>query len=153
MNYLMIYAFMNIGAFAVIIMLRSEGFRGEDITDYEGLAKTHPLASALMLIFMFSLTGIPPTAGFIGKLYLFMSAINAGYTWLVVIAVIFSAISAYFYLRIVMYMYMKEPKVEVKLTTSPSTGFALAVTTAAVLLIGVLPSFLIDFARASIRGF
>jgi NADH-quinone oxidoreductase subunit N len=86
-------------------------------------------------------------------LYLFMSAINAGYTWLVVIAVIFSAISAYFYLRIVMYMYMKEPKVEVKLTTSPSTGFALAVTTAAVLLIGVLPSFLIDFARASIRGF
>jgi NADH-quinone oxidoreductase subunit N len=153
MNYLMIYAFMNIGAFAVIIMLRSEGFRGEDITDYEGLAKTHPLASALMLIFMFSLTGIPPTAGFIGKLYLFMSAINAGYTWLVVVAVIFSAISAYFYLRIVMYMYMKEPKVAVTLTTSPSTGFALAVTTAAVLLIGVLPSFLIDFARASILGF
>jgi NADH-quinone oxidoreductase subunit N len=153
MNYLMIYAFMNIGAFAVIIMLRSEGFRGEDITDYEGLAKTHPLASALMLIFMFSLTGIPPTAGFIGKLYVFMGAVNAGYTWLVVVAVIFSAISAFFYLRIVMYMYMREPKVAVTLTTSPSTGFALAVTTSAVLLIGVLPSFLIDFARASISGF
>jgi NADH-quinone oxidoreductase subunit N len=153
MNYLMIYAFMNIGAFAVIIMLRSEGFRGEDITDYEGLAKTHPLASALMLIFMFSLTGIPPTAGFIGKLYVFMSAVNAGYTWLVVVAVIFSAISAFFYLRIVMYMYMREPKATVTLTTSPSTGFALAVTTSAVLLIGVLPSFLIDFARASISGF
>ena len=153
MNYLMIYAFMNIGAFAVIIMLRSEGFMGEDITDYEGLAKTHPLAAALMLIFMFSLTGIPPTAGFIGKLYIFMSAINAGYTWLVVIAVIFSAISAFFYLRIVMYMYMKEPKAVVNLSTSPTTGLALTVSTAAVLLIGVFPSTLIEFARASILGF
>jgi len=153
MNYLMIYAFMNIGAFAVIIMLRSEGFMGEDITDYEGLAKTHPLAAALMLIFMFSLTGIPPTAGFIGKLYIFMSAINAGYTWLVVIAVIFSAISAFFYLRIVMYMYMREPREVVTLSTSPTTGLALTVSTAAVLLIGVFPSTLVEFARASILGF
>jgi NADH-quinone oxidoreductase subunit N len=153
MNYLMIYAFMNIGAFAVIIMLRSEGFKGEDITDYEGLAKTHPLSAALMLIFMFSLTGIPPTAGFIGKLYIFMSAINAGYTWLVVIAVIFSAISAYFYLRIVMYMYMREPKAAVSLSTSPATGVALAITVTAVLFIGVFPSFLVEFARAAIVGF
>jgi len=153
MNYLMIYAFMNIGAFAVIIMLRSEGFKGEDITDYEGLAKTHPLASALMLIFMFSLTGIPPTAGFIGKLYIFMSAINAGYTWLVIVAVIFSAISAFFYLRIVMYMYMKEPKATVSLSTSPATSVALAVTVVAVLFIGVFPSVLVEFARAAIAGF
>jgi len=152
MNYMMIYAFMNIGAFAVIIMLRSEGFRGEDITDYEGLAKTHPMASALMLIFMFSLTGIPPTAGFIGKLYVFMSAIHAGYTWLVVVAVIFSAISAFFYLRIVMYMYMREPKIEVVLTTTKTTGIALAVTVVAVLVIGVFPSFLIDFAREAIAA-
>jgi NADH-quinone oxidoreductase subunit N len=153
MNYLMIYAFMNIGAFAVIIMLRSEGFKGDSIYDYEGLAKTHPLAAVLMLIFMFSLTGIPPTAGFIGKLYIFMSAINAGYTWLVVIAVIFSAISAYFYLRIVMYMYMKEPKETVSLTTSFSNGVALGITTIAVLLIGVLPTYLLEFAKAAIKGF
>lgn len=153
MNYLMIYAFMNIGAFAVIIMLRSEGFKGDSIYDYEGLAKTHPLAAALMLIFMFSLTGIPPTAGFIGKLYIFMSAINAGYTWLVIVAVIFSAISAYFYLRIVMYMYMKEPKATVSLSTSPATGLALAVTVIAVLVIGVYPTVLVEFARAAIVGF
>jgi len=153
MNYLMIYAFMNIGAFAVIIMLRSEGFKGDSIYDYEGLSKTHPWAAALMLIFMFSLTGIPPTAGFIGKLYIFMAAINAGYTWLVVIAVIFSAISAYFYLRIVMYMYMKDPKVTVSLSTSFSNGVALAVTTAAVLIIGVFPTALVEFAKAAIKGF
>lgn len=153
MNYLMIYAFMNIGAFAVITMLRSEGFKGDSIYDYEGLSKTHPLAAALMLIFMFSLTGIPPTAGFIGKLYLFMSAINAGYTWLVVIAVIFSAISAYFYLRIVMYMYMRDPKETVTLTTSFSNGVALGITAVAVLFIGILPSSLLDLARAAIKGF
>jgi NADH-quinone oxidoreductase subunit N len=153
MNYLLIYAFMNIGAFAVIIMLRSEGFKGEDITDYEGLAKTHPLPSALMLIFMFSLTGIPPTAGFIGKFYVFMSAINSGYAWLVVIAVIFSVISAYFYLRIVMYMYMREPKEEVRLSTSPGIGLALTVTVVATLVIGVFPSFLIGLAKTAIAGF
>jgi len=153
MTYLMIYAFMNIGAFAVIIMLRSEGFKGDNISDYEGLAKTHPLAAMLMLIFMFSLTGIPPTAGFIGKLYIFMSAINAGYTWLVVVAVIFSAISAYFYLRIVIYMYMREPKTDVSLTTSFSNGVALAVTTVAVLVIGVLPATLIEISKAAIKGF
>ncbi len=153
MNYLFIYAFMNIGAFAIVIMLRTEGFRGEAITDYEGLAKTHPLASALMLVFMFSLTGIPPTAGFVGKFYLFLAAVRAGYTWLAIVAVIFSAISAYFYLRIVMYMYMREPKQEVKLSASASTGIALAVTAVAVVVIGVLPQGVIEMARAAISGF
>lgn len=153
MNYLMIYTFMNIGAFAVIIMLRSEGFRGDSIYDYEGLGKTHPLAAMLMLIFMFSLTGIPPTAGFIGKLYIFMSAINAGYTWLVVVAVIFSAISAYFYLRIIMYMYMREPKTDVSLTTSFSNGVALALTAVVVLVVGVFPTALVEFAKAAVKGF
>jgi NADH-quinone oxidoreductase subunit N len=153
MNYLMIYAFMNMGAFAVVIMLRTEGFKGDSITDYEGLAKTHPFLAALMLIFMFSLTGIPPTAGFIGKLYVFMAAINAGYTWLVLVAVVFSVISAYFYLRIVMYMYMREPKVEVVTSQSGTLGIALGVTTVAVLVIGVFPSFLVKLAKAAIAGF
>jgi NADH-quinone oxidoreductase subunit N len=153
MSYLFIYTFMNIGAFAVVIMLRTEGFKGETITDYEGLGKSHPLAAMLMLIFMFSLTGIPPTAGFIGKFYLFMAAVNAGYTWLAIVAVIFSSISAYFYLRIVMYMWMKEPKTEVVLSTSASTAIALTVTAAAVLLIGVLPSGVIEMARAAVMSF
>ncbi|MDI6889388.1 MAG: NADH-quinone oxidoreductase subunit N [Thermodesulfovibrionales bacterium] len=153
MSYLMIYAFMNIGAFAVVIMLRSEDFKGDSISDYEGLSRAHPLLAALMLIFMFSLTGIPPTAGFMAKLYVFMSAINAGYTWLVVVAVVFAVISAYFYLRIIMYMYMREPKVEVSLSTSPSLGLALGVTTVAVLAIGVFPLYLVELARAAISGF
>ncbi len=152
MNYLMIYTFMNIGAFAIVIMLRSEGFMGENLEDFAGMAKSHPAASALMLIFMFSLTGIPPTAGFIGKFYVFMAAINAGYVPLVIIAVIFSAISAFFYLRIVMYMYMKEPKQEVTLTTSASMNLALAITTVMILILGVFPSYLLNLARLSILG-
>jgi len=153
MTYLMIYAFMNMGAFAVVIMLRTEGFKGDNITDYEGLSKTHPFLAALMLIFMFSLTGIPPTAGFIGKLYVFMSAINAGYTWLVLVAVVFSVISAYFYLRIIMYMYMREPKIEVATSQSGTLVAALGVTTVAVLVIGVFPSFLVKLAKAALSGF
>ncbi len=150
MNYLFIYAFMNIGAFAIVTILKSEGFAGEDLSDYEGLAKTHPLASALMLIFMFSLTGIPPTAGFIGKFYLFMSAINAEYTWLAIVAVIFSAISAFFYLRVVMYMYMREPKGEVTLSTSMPLSIAIAITSLAVLIIGIFPSSIVEFARMAV---
>ena len=153
LNYMFIYAFMNIGAFAIIIMLRTEGFRGEEITDYEGLAKSHPTAAALMLIFMFSLTGIPPMAGFMGKFYLFISAVSAGYTWLVIVAVLFSAISAYYYLRIVMLMYMKEPKETVQLNSSPGLGLVLAVTVIAVLFIGVLPSKFLMLAKAAISGF
>jgi NADH-quinone oxidoreductase subunit N len=151
-NYLMIYLFMNIGAFAIVIMLRREGFQGENLEDYMGLSKSHPIASALMLVFMFSLAGIPPTAGFVGKFYVFMEAINAGYVYMAIIAVVFSAISAFFYLRVVMYMYMKDPKEEVVLTKSISMNIALAVTAMMVLIIGIFPSFLLNLVRYSILG-
>src|SRR4030065_591424 len=152
MNYLMIYAFMNIGAFSVVIMLRREGFSGVDIDDYQGLAKKHPITAAAMLVFMFSLTGIPPTAGFFGKFYVFMEAVKAGYVEIVVIAVIFSAVSAYFYLRIVMYMYMREPKEDIMLKASPSISLALVITAAGTLLFGIMPSALIELVRKSVGG-
>ena len=139
MVYLLIYAFMNIGAFAIVILLD----KGDEINDYAGLSKTHPLVAALMLVFMFSLTGIPPTAGFIGKFNLFVIAINSGYTWLVVIAVIFSAISAYYYLRIVMNMYMKLSEGEAAITISPTLGAALLITVLAVFAIGIVPSIVL----------
>ncbi|MBI5212908.1 MAG: NADH-quinone oxidoreductase subunit N [Nitrospirae bacterium] len=138
-TYLLIYAFMNIGAFAIIILLE----KGEELKDYEGLAKSRPLVAALMLVFMFSLTGIPPTAGFIGKFNLFMAAVKAGYIYLVVIAVIFSARSAYYYLRVVMNMYMKEMKQEAAINLSPSLGIAILITVVMVFLIGIMPSVVI----------
>lgn len=139
MLYMLIYAFMNIGVFAIVILLE----KGEELSDYEGLSKSHPLVAALMLIFMFSLTGIPPTAGFIGKFNLFTAAIKAGYTWLVVIAVIFSAISAYYYLRVVMNMYMKEMKQEVAIAPSPSLSLAIFITVLMVFVIGIMPSVVV----------
>jgi|WetSurMetagenome_2_1015567.scaffolds.fasta_scaffold00939_7 NADH-quinone oxidoreductase subunit N len=138
-TYLIIYAFMNIGAFGIVILLN----KGEQISDYCGLSKSHPLIAAVMLVFMFSLTGIPPTAGFIGKFNIFAAAINAGFTWVVVIAVIFSAISAFYYLRVVMNMYMKTSEEDSLITTSPSLGIALFLSVLAVLVIGILPSFVI----------
>jgi NADH-quinone oxidoreductase subunit N len=92
-------------------------------------------------------------AGFMGKFYLFMSAISAGYTWLVIVAVLFSAISAYFYLRIVMLMYMREPKEAIQLNTSPGIGLALAITVSAVIFIGILPSAVMELARMAAASF
>jgi NADH-quinone oxidoreductase subunit N len=152
MLYVLIYAIMNMGAFGVVIMLRRSGARGEEIADYAGLGKTNKTAAFLMLIFMFSLTGIPPTAGFVGKFYIFKSAVQAGMIWLAVVGVVFSAISAYFYLRIIMLMYMHEPKGEFDLVKSPALALALSLSVTAVLYIGVMPSRILDFARASIVG-
>jgi NADH-quinone oxidoreductase subunit N len=141
MVYLLIYAFMNIGAFAIVILLD----KGDEISEYAGLSKSHPLAAFVMLVFMFSLTGIPPTAGFIGKFNLFAAAINAGYTWVVVVAVIFSAISAFYYLRVVMNMYMKTSDKDAPITTSPALAIALFITVVAVFVIGILPSLVLTF--------
>ncbi|MBF0553759.1 MAG: NADH-quinone oxidoreductase subunit N [Nitrospirae bacterium] len=152
MNYLFIYTFMNIGAFSVVLMLHTKDFKALQISDYAGLGKTHPIVGAVMLVFMFSLTGIPPMAGFIGKFYVFMSAVRSGYLWLAIVAVIFSVISAFFYLRIVMYMYMKEPqRPEMELSSSHALNAALAVCATFVLLIGVMPERFVEFAKAAVK--
>ncbi len=147
MNYLLIYAFMNVGAFAIVIMLRSNVVKGDELSDYQGLAKSNPLAAALMLVFMFSLTGIPPTGGFMGKFYIFMSIIDAGYIWLAVVSVVFSAISAYFYLRIVVLMYMKDQEKVPELSLSPALSLSLIISFVMVIAMGILPSAFIDVAR------
>jgi len=152
MLYVCIYALMNMGAFGVVIMLRKAGNRGEDITDFAGLGKTNKTAAFLMLIFMFSLTGIPPLAGFVGKFYIFKSAIQAGLVWLAVVGVLFSAISAYFYLRVIMVMYMHEPAGTIEISSAPSLALALALSATSVIFIGVYPTDLLNYARASIAG-
>ena len=106
--YMLVYTVTNLGAFGFVIMLESRGYAGETVQDYAGLARKHPLAAFGMLLFMLSLGGIPPTAGFMGKLYLFAAAVNAGYVVLVVIAVLMSAVSLYYYFRIVLQMYLRD---------------------------------------------
>src|SRR6186997_1367881 len=105
--YLLIYTFMQLGAFAVIVMMRRADSAGDELKDFSGLHFRHPFAAFAMLLFMLSLGGIPPTAGFMGKFWLFSAAIEAGYVWLAVIGVLNSAISLYYYIRIVVFMYVK----------------------------------------------
>ncbi len=153
MLYLAIYAFMTLGAFAVIAMLRKNGVEGDEIEDYAGLARRQPVAAFLMLAFMASLAGIPPTAGFIGKFYLFMAAVKADLAWLAVVGVIFAAISAYYYLRVVMVMYMQEPETagaESRLVTSPALVVALACAFAGVLVFGLYPNPLVSFTSQAV---
>ena len=147
MLYLAVYAFMTLGAFAVVAMLRKGGLEGEEIEDFTGLAKRQPIAAFLMLVFMVSLAGIPPTAGFIGKFYLFLAAVNAGLAWLAVVAVLFAAVSAYYYLRVVMVMYMRDLDTAAGLTprfaSSPAMTIVLACAVAGVVLLGLYPDPLV----------
>jgi len=136
--YMFIYTLMNIGAFAMVI-----AFNEENIENYKGLHKFHPALAMSMLIFMFSLTGVPPTAGFIVKFNIFLQAVKAGFTWLVVIAVIFTVISAYYYLRIVMYMYMKDSVKLPEPIYSRELEVAILICTIGVTFMGLLPLFLI----------
>ena len=157
MIYLAIYSFMTLGAFALIAMLRKGGVEGEEIEDFTGLAKRQPLAAFLMLLFMASLAGIPPTAGFIGKFYVFMAAVEAGLAWLAAIALVFAVVSAYYYMRVVMVMYMRDPNpatvAEPRLVTSPALSFVLACAVVGVIFFGFYPNPLVSFALQSVLIF
>jgi NADH-quinone oxidoreductase subunit N len=104
--YLLVYTFINIGAFSLVVLLETRGYAGETVDDWAGLSRRAPGAAAAMLILMLALAGIPPTGGFMSKLYVFAAAVNAGYVGLVVIGVLMSAVSLYYYFRIVVKMYL-----------------------------------------------
>jgi len=157
MLYLAIYSFMTLGAFAIVALLRKGGLEGEELEDFTGLSKRHKGAAFLMLIFMVSLAGIPPTAGFIGKFYLFMSAVNAGLVWLAVVGLIFAAVSAFYYFRVVMVMYMREPsptqELETRLALSPATTVVLACAVGGVVLLGIYPDPLVSVTLSAVIPF
>ncbi len=143
MYYMLVYAFMNIGIFGVIVMLRKGAQRGEDIREYTGLAKTNRGLALVMLVFLFSLAGIPPMAGFVGKFYIFMALIHEGMVGMAVVAVVMSAVAAYFYIRVVMVMYMREPEAEVEVARSRGTGYAVAIAVFGTVVLGVYPGHFI----------
>ena len=154
MLYLLIYCVMNIGAFAAVILARTEDGENLKITDYAGLGFRRPLLAFFMMIMLLSLAGFPPTAGFVGKLYVFRSAVDAGHIWLVVVAAINTAISAFYYLRVVVVMYMKQPEEELDFRAYPGLlVFALLIATIGVVLVGVLPSYFLQPAQISAQLF
>jgi NADH-quinone oxidoreductase subunit N len=151
MFYMLSYAFMNIGAFAVIILVGRKGEENNNVTDYAGFGFKHPVLGMVMSIFLFSLAGIPPAAGFIGKFYLFSGAIQAGYIWLAIIGVLNSAVSVYYYLRVMVYMYMKDPVEEFDwLRVTPSIAVCLLLAVAGVLIPGMFPAYVLEFAQKAV---
>ncbi len=149
--YLFVYAFMQMGAFAVIVMMRRKDAIGDELKDLSGLAFRQPFAAFAMLLFMLSLGGIPPTAGFMGKFWLFSAAIDQHYYWLAVIGVLNSAISLYYYVRVVVFMYLKKETTGSEPVVTPALMFTLAVAVVATIYIGVYPRQVFDFAEASAR--
>src|SRR5258707_4765596 len=150
--YLMIYAFMQLGAFAVITLLRRRDVQGDELKDFSGLAFRNPFAAFAMLLFMLSLGGIPPTAGFMGKFLLFSAAIDAQYYWLAVSGVLNSAVSLYYYIRIVHFLYVKKESVGSEPRTTTPLAVVLGVAGAATLGFPLYPPALLDGASGAARA-
>jgi NADH-quinone oxidoreductase subunit N len=150
MFYTASYAAMNLGAFAVVSHFANAGERYVTLEDYEGLGKSSPLLAATLTIFLLSLIGIPMTGGFFAKFYVFSAAVKANLIWLTIIGVLNSGIGAYYYLRIIVVMYMRESRKEVPVSRVPfSLSVALAVCIAATLGLGLFPGYVLQYAQDS----
>jgi NADH-quinone oxidoreductase subunit N len=151
MFYTASYAAMNVGAFAVVSHFAGAGERYVNLEDYAGLGRRSPLLAATLTIFLLSLIGIPMTGGFFAKFYIFSAALQANLTGLVIIGVLNSAVGAYYYLRIIVMMYMREPRDEAAPVPRVrlALGTALAISVLATLYLGILPSRILDYAARS----
>ncbi len=145
--YMLVYAFMIFGAFGIVILIGREGKENLELEDYSGLGFQSPLLALSMSIFLLSLGGLPPLAGFIAKFYIFQAALNEGYVILVVLAVLNSAISFYYYLRIIVYMYMKEPQGEFQITLTPITLLVVVISVLVTVELGLFPGPVLSLAQ------
>jgi len=151
MFYTASYAAMNVGAFAVVSHFSSAGERYVRLEDYSGLGSRSPALAAILTIFLLSLIGIPITGGFIAKFYVFSAALQSNLVGLVILGVLNSAVAAYYYLRLIVVMYMREPRGEVPVSSVPlGVGAALAVSLAATIYLGVLPGRVLDYAGRAV---
>jgi NADH-quinone oxidoreductase subunit N len=144
--YMLSYAFMTFGIFGIVIILGRKGEENLEMSNYSGLAYKHPVIALSMTIFLLSLGGLPPFAGFVAKFYLFSAAIQEGLLTLVIIAVLNSAISFYYYLKVVVFMYMKEPEAEFKISLTPMTLFVILVGVIGTINLGIFPNAIIALA-------
>jgi NADH-quinone oxidoreductase subunit N len=151
MFYLAAYALMNIGAFAVVAHLSGKGERFVSVDDFAGLAVRQPFTAALLSVFLLSLIGVPLTAGFFGKFYIFRAALQSNLVWLTVLGLLNSAVAAYYYLRILVVMYMREPSEAATNAEPLNMGMKLALVLPAVgtLVLGIFPSLILEFAGKS----
>jgi NADH-quinone oxidoreductase subunit N len=151
MFYLAAYAFMNVGAFAVVSHLSGKGERYQNVEDFAGLGEKQPLTAAMLSIFLLSLIGVPLTGGFFGKFYIFKAALESHLVWLTVLGLLNSAVAAYYYLRLLVAMYMHEPSEAVTQAEPLSAGMSAALILPALgtLILGIFPSWVLEFAGKS----
>lgn len=148
MFYTAAYAAMNVGAFAVVSHFANAGERYVTLEDYEGLGRSSPLLAATLTIFLLSLIGIPVTGGFFAKFYVFSAALRANLVWLTLIGVVNSAVGAYYYLRIIVVMYMRESRRDVPVTPIPfALGLALAISLLLTIYLGILPNRVLQYTQ------
>jgi len=147
--YSVVYVFATLGIWACVLMLSKHEYAGEQVSDFEGLHRRAPLWAFAMIVFLLSLGGIPPTAGFIGKYFLFYSAVGAGFGWLAIIAVLMSAVSMFFYFRIVMAMYLRDGDGQAEVVSSGGLKLVAAICLVVTLLFGILPGPLVEQAKTS----
>jgi NADH-quinone oxidoreductase subunit N len=152
MFYLLTYVIMTLGSFGMILLLSRAGFESENLADLKGLNRKSKWFALVMLVLMFSLAGIPPTAGFFAKLSVLEACWEAGYAWVVVFAVMLSVVGAYYYLRVVKLMYFDEPEAELTIAPRPGIRWLLSATGVATLAIGVLPQPLMDLCVRAITA-
>ncbi|HTS60310.1 MAG TPA: NADH-quinone oxidoreductase subunit N [Terriglobales bacterium] len=151
MFYTATYAAMNVGAFAVVSHFSSAGERFVKLEDYSGLGSRSPALAAILTIFLLSLIGIPITGGFVAKFYVFSAALQSNMVGLVILGVLNSAVASYYYLRLIVVMYMREPRGEVPVSSVPAgVGAALALSLAATIYLGVLPGRVLDYAGRAV---
>jgi len=136
--YTLVYVFANLGIWAVVLMLRRHAYAGEAVDDFRGLHRKAPFWAFAMVVFLLSLGGIPPTAGFIGKYFLFAAAVQSGFGWLAIIGVLMSAVSMFYYLRLVVAMYLEEGY-DAETGVTPQLGFVVAVCLVVTLVVGFFP--------------
>ena len=149
--YLLAYSVTNLAAFGVIALLAARDRANDELRDFAGLWQTHPAAAALMTVCLLSLGGLPPTAGFIGKWYIFSAAVSAGYYWLAIVGVLTSVVSVFFYLRVVVMMYMSDRGTIAAPPRVRAMGMAaLVLSIGAIFYLGVLPTPVLDIAAESI---
>ncbi|MDD3845309.1 MAG: NADH-quinone oxidoreductase subunit N [Syntrophorhabdaceae bacterium] len=152
--YLMAYSFMNIGAFTVVIILAKTGDTGSDIDSYAGLGVRHPFVALCMSVFLLSLAGVPPLAGFMGKFYVFSTAVKAEFYWLAIIGFLNSVVAAYYYLRVMMYMYFRETIGEPgAVDKAPQYGIVMVICIGALLYMGIFPKAFVLIAQKAVGIF
>ncbi|HSQ04085.1 MAG TPA: NADH-quinone oxidoreductase subunit N, partial [Burkholderiales bacterium] len=152
MFYVIIYVLMNIGTFGMILLLSRAGFEAENLDDFKGLNQRNPWYAFMMLLLMFSMAGIPPTVGFYAKLAVLQAVLDAGYTWLAVLAVVFAVVGAFYYIRVVKLMYFDAPQDATPLVPAGESRMLMSINGLAMLVLGIVPQPLMALCLYSIQA-